>query len=261
MFASILLYLCILTADAQRVPPLEESYLSFGSAMSETLPREVDLLLWNVFKGRRELVWQTEFYQLAFDKKMILIQEAMTQGVVWEAMNFFNFQWHYGISFYDKTGNANGVALGSIARSIFSGVIRSAAREPLVRTPKMTNINYYKLSNGEDLLVANIHAINFVRNSYFRHQIYEIVKVLETHNGPIIFAGDFNTHNSGRMNFLMAHLCAIGLKIAKLKDDNRGVLKLDHIFYRDIELVEAQIHMDYNGSDHYPITAKFRTLN
>jgi endonuclease/exonuclease/phosphatase (EEP) superfamily protein YafD len=83
--------------------------------------------------------------------------------------------------------------------------------------------------------------------------------------GPLIVAGDFNTWSDKRLIHLDSFAKNMGLKIATLQDD-KYIKKLffkplDHIYYRELELLEAVVIDTKKISDHNPIYASFTILN
>ena len=45
----------------------------------------------------------------------------------------------------------------------------------------------------QQLLVVNVHAINFVMLHTFEAFIKQLISAMKNHHGPILLAGDFNT--------------------------------------------------------------------
>src|SRR5690606_32748181 len=127
--------------------------------------------------------------------------------------------------------------------------IRTSNREPILRTPKMSLISVFAIKNcPAQLMVVNTHAINFVRNSQFNFDIEKIAAKIKNHNGPLVWAGDFNTWNKGRMRKLRSVAKRLGLAFAKLK--NFQFVKkfagnpLDHILYRGLSFVSGEVLKD-----------------
>ena len=72
--------------------------------------------------------------------------------------------------------------------------------EPLSQTQKLLLTTLYPLQ-GEtaQLLVLNMHAINFVSVQKYVEQLDQLTAALAPHDGPVILAGDFNTWNPSRL--------------------------------------------------------------
>ncbi len=73
--------------------------------------------------------------------------------------------------------------------------------------------------------------------------------------GHVVFAGDFNTWNKERFTYLDGKLKAIGFTYAHF--EQRGLLKLDHIWVRDVAIESTLCDYSNHSSDHYPITMRF----
>lgn len=137
-------------------------------------------------------------------------------------------------------------------------------RELTYATHKVTLITKHKISQDKQLMIANLHAINFVKNSDFYNELNSIKSVMELHKGPMIFAGDFNTWNVKRVNFLKEFTRELSLKEVVF-DDSRSIKKvfsnsLDYVFYRGLELIDSKVIDTKKISDHNPIIASFEIL-
>ena len=107
-------------------------------------------------------------------------------------------------SFTNRQGSATGVTTASkvSANSVDNppDFVRSQPREPFSRTPKMALISQYPIAGSADqLMVVNVHSINFVVTSKFETQLQQIEEAISSHRGPLLLAGDFNTWISSRM--------------------------------------------------------------
>lgn len=137
----------------------------------------------------------------------------------------------------------------------------SHRRELRFATHKSQILTRHPLSGGDTLLVANIHAINFVRHGHFHHEIAILRQILLQHQGPLIVAGDFNVWSRSRRLYLTQFCRAMGLKQAIMEDAQhiKSYLRqpLDFIFYRDLILHSATAINTPAVSDHNPIYARF----
>jgi endonuclease/exonuclease/phosphatase (EEP) superfamily protein YafD len=93
-----------------------------------------------------------------------------------------------------------------------------------------------------------------VTNRVWKKQIDEIVLLLPEH-GPLIFAGDFNTWNSERFNYLEKVLGTLHMRYANY--DHNIIMRLDHIWTRDIHQIETKADVSMHTSDHYPVKLLF----
>lgn len=129
-------------------------------------------------------------------------------------------------------------------------------------THKVSLITHHKISQEQTLLVVNLHAINFVRNLDFKHELNSLYETISSHKGAMIVAGDFNTWNLKRVRFLEEF--AENLYLKKVIFSNEIHLKkiftnsIDYIFYRDLNLTYSEVIDSKKISDHNPIIAKFK---
>lgn len=134
-------------------------------------------------------------------------------------------------------------------------------REFRFATHKVTLITKHKISNDAELMIVNLHAINFVNNSDFLNELDNIKSSIKSHKGAMIVAGDFNTWNLQRVQFLREFTHALSLKEVSFSDNSK--LKkvftncLDYIFYRGLKLIDSKIVDSKKISDHNPIIATF----
>lgn len=135
-------------------------------------------------------------------------------------------------------------------------------RELKYATHKISLITHHKLSNSKTLLIVNLHAINFVHNRDFKDELDHIYLTVKSHKDPIIVAGDFNTWNLKRVGYLEEFAQNLSLKYVKFNNESsiKKVFSnsLDHILYRDLEVIYSQAIDSYKISDHNPIIAKFK---
>ncbi|PZO88965.1 MAG: endonuclease/exonuclease/phosphatase family protein [Micavibrio aeruginosavorus] len=235
---------------------------TFGRPCKNALGERFSVVIWNMYKGRRPN-WQEDFKRLIEGKDLVLLQESVI-NTRFDPM-FSETEYHEWVMARShrnlKTLAATGIKTGSSAASIQSNFYISPDVEPIFKTPKMMLATKYALEGGRgELLVVNIHAINFVSMEKYKRQIVQIVEAASSHNGPVILAGDFNTWNAPRYRFLMETAQALGLQEAGLTRKGRIShlnRHLDHIFYRGLELAGAGVATDIRTSDHYPLTAEF----
>lgn len=139
--------------------------------------------------------------------------------------------------------------------------VLSQGRELTFATHKSQIMTHHPLSNGDTLLVANIHAINFVRHGQFHQEIAVLRQILLQHEGPLIVAGDFNVWSRSRRLYLAQFCRAMGLRKAVMEDaqyiKTYRRQPLDFILYRDLKLRSAVAINTPTVSDHNPIYAQF----
>ncbi|QOY53382.1 endonuclease/exonuclease/phosphatase family protein [Candidatus Sulfurimonas baltica] len=134
-------------------------------------------------------------------------------------------------------------------------------RELTYATHKVTLITKHKISHDKEILIVNLHAINFVNNSDFYNELESIKLMIKSHTGAMIVAGDFNTWNVKRVQYLREFTHSLSLKEVTFSDkvNLKKVFTncLDYIFYRDLELTYSKVIDSKKISDHNPIVATF----
>ncbi len=134
--------------------------------------------------------------------------------------------------------------------------IQTKHRELYFLTRKSSIVSTY-LVDEKEIVIVNIHAINFIGNKAWEKELLQILHSIPK-NKATIFAGDFNTWNNIRFNFLEKTLINAGFKYASY--DYNMILRLDHIFYKNIEVKKCEALINVHNSDHYPILLEFETL-
>ncbi|MBL7671030.1 MAG: endonuclease/exonuclease/phosphatase family protein [Bdellovibrionaceae bacterium] len=245
-----------------KVPHPDESLHIFGVNTKRVLGDEkISVLVWNVYKGKRGKTFFQDFIKLTETSDFILLQEAMideTMPELWKTHRDLH-HWKMAASFeYLHDRSRTGVITGSLVQSDKYRLIRSVEREFFFWTPKVSLCSYYHIEgSAEKLLVINTHVVNFVTTAGFRVFIMELVKVIQEHQGPILFGGDFNTWNPWRWEALLEVLAEFNLEHLVFQRDPR-LLKLDHVFLRGFAVHSAEIKQEIQSSDHYPLEILLR---
>ena len=158
-----------------------------------------------------------------------------------------------------RENTATGVMTLSRAHSARVKWVRSPGREPFVKTPKMTLISFYNLEGlDEQLMVLNIHALNFTSLNSFKSTLNQLKERIQNHQGPILFAGDFNTHLNSRFSFMQSYFKELNFRQVQFLPDNRFRILgryLDFTFVRGLKVLSAQA-VKTTGSDHHPMLLK-----
>lgn len=233
--------------------------MEFGHAPTIKLSpqHEFTLVTWNIYKGKKEGLYD-DLKNIAQTSEFVLLQEFSLNLSQQKLMaSLPETHWAFAKSFEDSSG-WTGVATMSRVQPVVSLPVRSPGAEPLVGTPKMSLISQYKTSHRE-LWIVNLHGLNFdITHAAFEEQIDDVVARLKDYQGPLIFAGDFNTWSSSRMEYLMAKTEGLGLRRADLESPMGWFsTTLDHIFYRGVQLLEWSVMEDVESSDHAPLRIKF----
>lgn len=218
------------------------------------------VLVWNIYKqNRRQSLLTLENY--AQDRDLVLLQEASLSVGLKSFIDEFGFNANMANAF-EIFKTASGVMTMAKVNPISS--CDFFVPEPWIRLPKSAIVSKYLMSNGQELLVLNLHAINFSWQLHaFQQQLDEAIIRLKAHHGPIIVGGDFNTWREARVAKVMHLAKDIGLKEIVFAPDNRKQilgLSLDHIYIRGLELVGAYSPKTL-ASDHNPLFARFKIIN
>ncbi len=239
-----------------RVARDAEVLSTLGDAAHGVLDRRaLSALVWNVYKGKNDR-WDADMLELAVTVDVALVQEFSGDAESHQTFDALDgFGWFFANSFFDDGdgGVGTGVATGGLLEPLTVSFHRSPNVEPVSFTPKMSLSTTYDLSFSEDdLLVVNVHAINFRGITPFERQLEQLSDRLASHQGPILIGGDFNTWRPARTEHLEATMNAHGLSHVELDGDDR-LLKLDHVYVRGMHVRDAQLLTEYESSDHAPI--------
>jgi len=235
--------------------------LQMGEAGYSTLGPVINCLVWNIWKARSR-GWLEEFARLNANKDLVLLQEAVSNA---PSDSFFandkRAQWIMARSHaHPRTSVETGVKTGCVVKASSVSAYASPCTEPIVKTPKMLLSTTYPLSNAGDLMVLNMHAINFVTNKSYVSHLDQLGEALMHHAGPVILAGDFNTWSLKRHGCFTDIAKQSGLLEATMQ--RRQKLRhlnshLDHVFYRGLRLRDVKSLEHIKLSDHAPIVATF----
>lgn len=240
----------------------KDSLQIFGGCSGCEFGSTIRVLVWNMYKGRMA-GWKDDFEYFIRDKELVILQESIINTGYDSLFNMTDrFEWVMAKTHRNRVTQATtGVKTGSIVKSTGHSYYMTTDVEPLLRTPKMLLATTYPLTGQkEELLVVNIHAINFVSFEKYSRQLKQMVEAIGEHKGPIILAGDFNTWNATRFKSLRDAVSQMGLKEIPLV--RRGRLAhlnkdLDHVFCRGLKAVKTEVLMAVKSSDHYPIVVEF----
>jgi endonuclease/exonuclease/phosphatase (EEP) superfamily protein YafD len=232
--------------------------ISFSSHQLTTRDaQEFSLITWNAHKLSDDQ-FMPDLAVLAQNADIILIQEAMHEA---NLQNDFATQLSMHFSFHKSFCNASKQATGVMTASRYkmdnSITLVSPDTEPFTFTPKVSGYSVIEIPEVGKVHLINTHALNFNTGSKFERQINHVAEFIKTLDGPVIWAGDFNTWSGRRKNHLLAKTESLGLTHLHPSQDKRN-LKLDHIFARGLEVINVNILNDYKSSDHLPIKVTFK---
>lgn len=219
---------------------------------------QLNVLVWNIYKQNRHN-WASELTRYSQQAQLLLLQEAnMTEALrAWIAKQVWDGAY---VDAFRLFGESSGVL--NLAHVMPSLACAYTQLEPLLRLPKSGIYARYPLSNGQQLAVINLHAVNFTYGAKaYREQLEALLNALRQHHGPIIVAGDFNSWSQQRLAVLKSALLAISLQEVVFSEDHRVTfingLPLDHVFYKGLELETAKAP-ESSASDHNPLLVTFR---
>ncbi len=218
---------------------------------------ELGLLVWNIYKQSRDS-WNSELTRLSDGAQLLLMQEASLSA------DFRSWIFKHGwegnqVNAFKVMGESAGVI--NLARTTPSLACGYTEMEPWLRLPKSGIYAQYPLSNGQQLAVVNLHAVNFTYGTNeYQLQLQALASELSKHTGPIIVAGDFNSWSEARLSVMKQVLTSIGLREVSFTPDYRvrflTGLPLDHVFYRGLNLKNAEAP-ESDASDHNPLLVRF----
>ncbi|MEX6212064.1 endonuclease/exonuclease/phosphatase family protein [Providencia huaxiensis] len=224
-------------------------------AAGETL----DVVTWNIYKQQRPN-WKIMLRELVVDRKLILLQEAQMSP---ELISFAASHQLIAdqVPALPFSPHPAGVMTLATSHPIYCCPLRE--KEPLLRLAKSALITVYPLPNGKQLMVANVHAINFSFGvDVYTKQLNKLGTHISKHMRPVLLAGDFNAWSRQRINALKRFIRSVGLKEVTYNLDLRTKAfgrPLDFMFYRGLKLKESRV-LQTDASDHNPIITQFDLL-
>lgn len=237
----------------------------------ESLEKDSIILLnWNIQKKNDNPKWINEFKDIIESREpdIILLQESRFQKGLEELLHLENYGFIFAPNFVDIFKNRHsGVLTASTIKHCCATVIKSHAFEPFIKVPKIFLSIKYPIGEGKELLVLNIHAINFVGFWKFISQIQQLEYEIKTHNGPVILSGDFNTWNKRRTHILDKLLINAGMDRVEFCEDHKKNIKsfllnnpLDHIFIKKLKVLNKPESFKTKSSDHNPLLVKLSLI-
>ena len=227
-------------------------------------PKYLSLMSWNTYKVDHKSPQVFSDYikenHSRFDIDIFCLQEAVHHSQ--SCFPIENFTVNFASNIILKSRNY-GVATVTNMPTSKSIKVLTTHRESVINTHKASLISHIDF-DGQEIVVVNIHAINFKSNRVYEYEFEKIKEFicLDKYKHPIIIAGDFNTWNRKRVKLIKDFCREFNFKIAFLDEPN--LIKsfqnnhLDFILYRGIRLDSACVLDCKKISDHNPIIARFR---
>ncbi|MDE9459173.1 endonuclease/exonuclease/phosphatase family protein [Xenorhabdus bovienii] len=234
---------------------LEDNSLPHGQPLP-ACNHELCVAIWNIYKQQRPS-WQEVLGSLIESSQLILLQEAQTtpdllkfvtaSGLVADQVPAFSIPQH-----------PSGVMTLASYSPVYCYPLRE--KEPILRLSKSSLITIYPLPDDRQLMVINVHAINFSLGvDVYSRQLNNIGIHINLHHGPVIFAGDFNAWSRRRLRVLERFAQRMQLKEVYFNDDHRTIVfgkPLDFVFYRELKVLNAAV-LTTMASDHNPLIVNF----
>jgi endonuclease/exonuclease/phosphatase (EEP) superfamily protein YafD len=228
------------------------------NALSTLDPDGFNLMNWNILKGGRQ-GWRKDFVRLSRGSDIILLQEAYLSEELRNTLSTTKSNWNLATS-VRYWGRESGVLTASeIAPEV---ICIHRFDEPLLNTPKTSLFTRFSiLPRRPYLVIVNVHAINFTMDAtYYQNYWKELETILESHDGPLIVAGDFNTWNAERLAIVATTARRLRLQPVRFEPDRRSRFfgrVVDHVYYRGLVPSKAVVH-EIATSDHNPIQVNFK---
>jgi endonuclease/exonuclease/phosphatase (EEP) superfamily protein YafD len=230
-----------------------------GTAPDSLDPRAIRVATWNIHK-EADSGWERDLARLARDHDILLLQEIILADPVRRIIDGERLRWVMASSFYFGDDDVGVLTAARVAPAAFC---TARVVEPLLRLPKSAIIAWFRLRDTKTTLaVVNVHAINFSLSlETYQAQFEALGQALAGHDGPIVFAGDFNTWTDGRSEVVRTVATKLGLVEITFASDRRSLFfgrQLDHIWVRGLEVVDSTA-IPVTSSDHNPVAATLRT--
>lgn len=195
-----------------------------------------------------------------------MIQEAVTTEMEpFYALDGFRYDFGVSFAFRWNRDKQSGTLLGSKVAPLETWIARTEDVEPVVRTPKVLTMGTYPIEGSEHpLLLINIHGVNMTNQRAFERHLELSLDQIGDHQGPVVFAGDFNTRTQNRLAFMRERLIEqAGFSEVEFRNDERmrafltGHI-LDFIFVRGLDVVDAEVLGQLESSDHKAMLVEVR---
>ncbi|MBD2169277.1 endonuclease/exonuclease/phosphatase family protein [Calothrix membranacea FACHB-236] len=236
--------------------------------------QSIKVLNWNIAKKNYDKTWLQDFFNILeeYQPDLIFLQEFRLDVDAEKVAELIDMSWNFAPNFIDAHHQSYaGIFTAAKISPLKKRAIITKHYEPIIKTPKVSLMTEYPLSHHKDsLLTINSHLINFVNISKFKTQLHELEIALSAHQGPIIFAGDFNTWSRKRALLLYKVATRLGLMPVAFAPHQSKKIKrfllsppLDYIFYRGLneQKTSAKVLEHINSSDHKPLLAEFSYIN
>lgn len=225
--------------------------------VAEAHAGEFSVLTWNIQKG--ETRGWSELLKV-YQPDIFLAQEVTTNPSMvllpLESELGGDFKWVMNPAWMMSDGYATGTLNASRFESVYHELLLSHDVEPIASTPKSMLVTDYIIPRCGQVRVINLHMLNFNLGPAYRRQLEQLDAFIETHSGPLIVAGDFNSWNGFRENTLFTWSERLGLTHVEMVR-HTWFFVLDHVFYKNLTLLDSE-EIPSALSDHNPLRTQFR---
>lgn len=218
----------------------------------------IRITIWNIFKGSGGEHFYNDYRMLSFQSDLMMIQEALLSKRSLHDLSPSGFGVIHGASYERADTLRDGVmTVARIQTERPAQRILCKYPEPVLKTPKVALVTFYKLASSQPcLMVVNLHATLFRSIKRAVEELDHLLERLPQHDGPMIFAGDFNTFTPRYFQAIQAKLETIGLHYVTIPNDPRRSLDhLDQLFVRGLDVRDIHVDTRIRSSDHFPIRA------
>lgn len=228
----------------------------FSNQVNERENHEFSIVTWNAYKLSDDN-FLPDLLTLSQDADLFLIQEAMHGDQLAEQLSAqFPFEFSFFKSFCNSDKLATGVMNMARHKLANNRTLVSPYNEPFSATPKVSGYSLIEVPGIGPVHVINTHGLNFNLGKKFAKQIDQVVAFAEQLQGPLIWAGDFNTWSDWRKDHLRKATQKLRLQHLKPAYDTRH-LKLDHVYSRELSVKSVDLLVNIRSSDHLPIKVVF----
>ena len=244
---------------------IESAKTLIKTTQENRLPsKKIKVINWNVHKENHKYQWLGDFKEILnhYQLDIILFQEykKISKRSILSKDERYGYCFLANIMLHE---NEFGLMNASKANIIHHKALISNTVEPIIKTPKSILLTEYKMLDCRDLTVINVHLVNFVKLRSFKSELNRLEELASVSTNPLILAGDFNTWSARRMEWLLKVCDNLGLKRVRFdipKKKLKLLRELDHIFYRDLTLINSTLLLDIKSSDHSPQIATFNLI-
>lgn len=242
-----------------------QAHVNFGNTRDWAFdPESIKVMVWNLKKAQ-EPNWDRDFKYYGQDRDLFILSEGYLNPLMKGTFESFeDFRWDMGVAFlYKKDNNTKtGTVIGSKVQPTDIKVRHTSDLEPFILTPKALTIGKYPIAGtNKELLVISVHAINAVTTNAFERHMQLAREEMVKHDGPIIFAGDFNTNLGAKVKFLKKMTTDLGMQSIEFQDDKRmksfGQV-IDYIFVKDLYPKKSKVLGHLKSSDHKAMMAELK---